>query len=400
MDVIHKIMSPFGNVLRIAILHRDLLSAMVEFDSPSSAEAAVAGLQDREIYAGCCKLHTEIARQTRVNVHSNTRTSWDYTLSDQPSVNTPTPSVPYPPNPQQSIPPMPNTYPTIYPTYQTPQIPAQQPVPIPSSIPAMEPDTYSSLAPFASQSLPPTEPQTQPPEPTTTTSSSSTVPVGSNVLVVRVDVGSARITPSMLFAAASTCGRVVRIFNKSPDCPSLFIEMKNSRAAGYVAAVLDGRTVCDVCIKAEVIDFHTVSATAGVPITYEFCSLNHFENDDCEQAFPTRDLCFFISSTSTIDSTSGSPYQKRSKSSTSLTDSLLDVFHRCGCNTTTLTTQDITLNESGTDGVIVFPDVDCALETLMRCNGMLVESPSQETESITRVFLAFPAHDNTSNLSS
>ncbi|BES98945.1 RRM [Nesidiocoris tenuis] len=82
VNVIYSICKDFGNILRIVIFRKNGVQAMVELESVEVAEAIKASLHNKEIYANCCRLKIEFARQTKLNVTKNTADTWDPTLTD------------------------------------------------------------------------------------------------------------------------------------------------------------------------------------------------------------------------------------------------------------------------------------------------------------------------------
>lgn len=78
-DVLHKICSPIGEVLRIVVFKKNGVHAMVEFDSAETATRAMEQLNGADIYSGCCTLKIEYAKPPRLNVFKNDNESWDYT---------------------------------------------------------------------------------------------------------------------------------------------------------------------------------------------------------------------------------------------------------------------------------------------------------------------------------
>jgi polypyrimidine tract-binding protein 2 len=84
-DVLHQIMSPYGNVLRIVVFMKNGVQAMVEFDSEASAGQALRALDGRDIYAGSCTLKIVYSRVQGLNVKHNDERSRDYTRPDLPT---------------------------------------------------------------------------------------------------------------------------------------------------------------------------------------------------------------------------------------------------------------------------------------------------------------------------
>jgi heterogeneous nuclear ribonucleoprotein L len=80
VDVIYQICSPHGNVLRIAMIKRTMLQALVEFDSVESAKKTKHATNGADIYSGCCTLKVEFAKPDTVRVTKNDQDQWDYTV--------------------------------------------------------------------------------------------------------------------------------------------------------------------------------------------------------------------------------------------------------------------------------------------------------------------------------
>ncbi|KAF6040079.1 HNRNPLL [Bugula neritina] len=81
VDVIHTITSPHGDVLRIMIMRKQNVTALVEFDNYESARKAKQALNGCDVYSGCCTLKIESAGPdlTRLNVMKNDKDTFDYT---------------------------------------------------------------------------------------------------------------------------------------------------------------------------------------------------------------------------------------------------------------------------------------------------------------------------------
>ncbi|XP_018644242.1 heterogeneous nuclear ribonucleoprotein l (hnrnp l), putative [Schistosoma mansoni] len=78
VDVIHQITAKHGRVLRIVILRKTRIQAMVEFKNTEEARTAKRHLNGADIYSGCCTLKVEFARPTRLTVTRNDQDSWDF----------------------------------------------------------------------------------------------------------------------------------------------------------------------------------------------------------------------------------------------------------------------------------------------------------------------------------
>ncbi|CAH8468581.1 unnamed protein product [Heterobilharzia americana] len=78
VDVIHQITVKHGRVLRIVILRKSRIQAMVEFKSTDEARTAKRHLNGADIYSGCCTLKVEFARPARLTVTRNDQDTWDF----------------------------------------------------------------------------------------------------------------------------------------------------------------------------------------------------------------------------------------------------------------------------------------------------------------------------------
>lgn len=83
IEAIHKICVRFGNVQRIVMIRRKATQAMVEFDDLETATSSMEGLNNQDIYSGCCTLKIEYCKATRLNVKKNDCNSWDFTVQPQ-----------------------------------------------------------------------------------------------------------------------------------------------------------------------------------------------------------------------------------------------------------------------------------------------------------------------------
>eukprot|EP01112_Ceratiomyxa_fruticulosa_P016634 TRINITY_DN5060_c0_g1_i1.p1 TRINITY_DN5060_c0_g1~~TRINITY_DN5060_c0_g1_i1.p1 ORF type:complete len:499 (-),score=116.93 TRINITY_DN5060_c0_g1_i1:490-1986(-) len=85
VDVLYAIMSPYGNVQRIVIFNKNGVQALVEFDNPTSAFQAKEALDAKDIYSGSCTLKIEYSKAEKLNVHTNTDKTRDYTNPSLPT---------------------------------------------------------------------------------------------------------------------------------------------------------------------------------------------------------------------------------------------------------------------------------------------------------------------------
>ena len=85
VDVLDKILRPFGDLLRVVIFEKDKgLQALAEFRTPQEAETVMRTLQGREIYDQCCKLFIQISKNDSVNVKENSDKQRDFTNPSLP----------------------------------------------------------------------------------------------------------------------------------------------------------------------------------------------------------------------------------------------------------------------------------------------------------------------------
>ncbi|CAF1073969.1 unnamed protein product, partial [Didymodactylos carnosus] len=82
VEVIHKICSFVGKVLRIIIVRKRGVQALVEFDSPETASKVKAELNGADIYSGCCTLKIEFAKINRLIVRGNDQDNLDLTVDE------------------------------------------------------------------------------------------------------------------------------------------------------------------------------------------------------------------------------------------------------------------------------------------------------------------------------
>eukprot|EP00126_Sphaerothecum_destruens_P013147 Sdes_comp22494_c0_seq1m20941 len=92
VDVINTVCSPYGQVVRIVIFRKNGTQVLVEFESVDDATAAMNGLQNTNIYDGCCTLKIQFSNTGKLNVKRNTADTWDYTrlaASDDETTDSP-----------------------------------------------------------------------------------------------------------------------------------------------------------------------------------------------------------------------------------------------------------------------------------------------------------------------
>ena len=80
VQIIQKVASPMGKVLRIVVFKRGaIVQSMVEFEDIQAATAAKGQLHGCDIYSGSCTLKVEFAKTDRLNVKRNDEMTWDFT---------------------------------------------------------------------------------------------------------------------------------------------------------------------------------------------------------------------------------------------------------------------------------------------------------------------------------
>ena len=80
VNIINKVCSPMGKVLRIVVFKRGaIVQSMVEFEDIQVATQAKSNLHGCDIYSGSCTLKVEFAKTDRLNVKKNDEMTWDYT---------------------------------------------------------------------------------------------------------------------------------------------------------------------------------------------------------------------------------------------------------------------------------------------------------------------------------
>ncbi|VDO43609.1 unnamed protein product [Haemonchus placei] len=82
VHVIHQICEPHAKVLRIAIVRKSMMQALVEFESAENAKKVKHAINGADIYSGCCTLKVEFAKPDYVKVTRQDADQWDFTLGD------------------------------------------------------------------------------------------------------------------------------------------------------------------------------------------------------------------------------------------------------------------------------------------------------------------------------
>ena len=79
VEIVYKVCSPHGRVVRIVIFEKAIIQAMVEFENIDEATEARHQLHGCDIYSGCCTLKVEFAKTDKLNVRKNDNKTWDFT---------------------------------------------------------------------------------------------------------------------------------------------------------------------------------------------------------------------------------------------------------------------------------------------------------------------------------
>jgi hnRNP-L/PTB/hephaestus splicing factor len=87
VDILHKILSPYGTISRIVIFRKSNLHALCEFENPEACAAAQRALDGKDIYDNCCTLKVDFSRNNRLNVRVNNDLSRDFTNPDLPTTS-------------------------------------------------------------------------------------------------------------------------------------------------------------------------------------------------------------------------------------------------------------------------------------------------------------------------
>ncbi|ETN72249.1 hnRNP-L/PTB/hephaestus splicing factor family protein [Necator americanus] len=83
VHVIHQICEPHGKVLRIAIVRKSMMQALVEFESAEIAKKVKHAINGADIYSGCCTLKVEFAKPDYVKVTRQDNDQYDFTLTHE-----------------------------------------------------------------------------------------------------------------------------------------------------------------------------------------------------------------------------------------------------------------------------------------------------------------------------
>lgn len=93
-EVVHAIMKGHGDVRRVVVMDPvgDNVRALCEFGAADAAPRAIAALQGKDIYDGCCRLNLSVSSERSLVVRANNQKTWDFTNPALPAVEPPTPA--------------------------------------------------------------------------------------------------------------------------------------------------------------------------------------------------------------------------------------------------------------------------------------------------------------------
>uniref|UniRef100_A0A1I7UQQ6 RRM domain-containing protein n=1 Tax=Caenorhabditis tropicalis TaxID=1561998 RepID=A0A1I7UQQ6_9PELO len=86
LDVLHQLFTRYGKVLRIITFSKNnTFQALVQMSEANSAQLAKAGLENQNVYNGCCTLRIDYSKLSTLNVKYNNDKSRDYTNPNLPA---------------------------------------------------------------------------------------------------------------------------------------------------------------------------------------------------------------------------------------------------------------------------------------------------------------------------
>eukprot|EP00736_Rhodelphis_marinus_P012874 Rmarinus@m.10728 len=84
-DVMYQVTSTYGKVLRIVVMKKTGVQALVEFETAQQAAAAKAALEGHNIYEGCCTMMITYSTLRELTVRTNSSRTRDYTNPSLPT---------------------------------------------------------------------------------------------------------------------------------------------------------------------------------------------------------------------------------------------------------------------------------------------------------------------------
>ncbi|EFO85932.1 CRE-PTB-1 protein [Caenorhabditis remanei] len=86
LEVLHQLFARFGKVLRIITFSKNnTFQALVQMSEANSAQLAKQGLENQNVYNGCCTLRIDYSKLSTLNVKYNNDKSRDYTNPNLPA---------------------------------------------------------------------------------------------------------------------------------------------------------------------------------------------------------------------------------------------------------------------------------------------------------------------------
>uniref|UniRef100_A0A8R1HVK8 RRM domain-containing protein n=1 Tax=Caenorhabditis japonica TaxID=281687 RepID=A0A8R1HVK8_CAEJA len=86
LEVLHQLFTRYGKVLRIITFSKNnTFQALVQMSEATSAQVAKQGLENQNVYNGCCTLRIDYSKLSTLNVKYNNDKSRDYTNPNLPA---------------------------------------------------------------------------------------------------------------------------------------------------------------------------------------------------------------------------------------------------------------------------------------------------------------------------
>ncbi|CAI2337996.1 unnamed protein product [Caenorhabditis sp. 36 PRJEB53466] len=86
LEVLHQLFTRYGKVLRIITFNKNnTFQALIQMSEANSAQLAKQGLENQNVYNGCCTLRIDYSKLSTLNVKYNNDKSRDYTNPNLPA---------------------------------------------------------------------------------------------------------------------------------------------------------------------------------------------------------------------------------------------------------------------------------------------------------------------------
>lgn len=240
VDVLNKICTPYGKVIRIYIGKKNEIEnnieALIEFATDNDSKIVKDNLDGNDIYSGCCSLKLSYSKIHKIHVEKNDNESCDYTIVPKTGLLGPPPSDP--PVIMNShfptyIPPMPMPY-SIPPMFSPPPL-YSLPYPIPP------PFNYNpNIAPSVSDKKKQSNSNTN----NLHYKNDSTIQETVEGVVLLLTNLSSKIKPENIFNLFCLYGNVEKIkMGPETGSNSAFVQMSNREAADFCLMILNGVSV-------------------------------------------------------------------------------------------------------------------------------------------------------------